>query len=210
MAESLMDEQDKQNALISEVGENFVEIDRLLDDELQAKMDRGNPFGPQEAEATTSLEADAGELGTWVGSYLEFPHESSRQRVLDNADDFKEQLARFEALDLTEEERARANELEETFEELAAQVEDVIDLEVPIQADQTVFSGLQADLDEVLDNEVEPWTRQQLDEAEEDAYTAIRWILITLAFVLLLGIVVGGAVAYFIGRRIISPVGKNP
>ena len=209
LAEALMDEQDEQNALISEVGEGFVEIDRLLDDELQANIDQGGADGPQKLEMTTSMEADVGELGTWFGSYLEFRHESSRQRVLDNADDFREELAQFEALELTEEERARANELEENFEQTVSQIEDTMDIEGSIQGDQTVFSGLQADLDDFLDDEVEPWTQQQLEEAEEDADAAITRVVVVLAVLILLGLLIDSALAYRIGRGIIGSLRKK-
>lgn len=150
------------------------------------------------------MEGDVGELGTWFGSYLEFLHESSRQRVLDNADDFREELAQFEALDLTEEEKTQANELGEIFEETVSQIESTMDIEGSIQADQAVFSGLQADLDEVLDDEVEPWTQQQLEEAEGDASAAISRVLVALAVLLLLGLLLDSAVVYRLGRRIIG------
>jgi hypothetical protein len=155
------------------------------------------------------MEADAGELGTWFGSYLEFRHESSRQRVLDNADDFREGLARFEALELTEEQKTQANELEEVFEENATQIEETMDIEGSIQGDQAVFSGLQADLDQVLDDEVEPWTLQQLEEAEEDASAAITRVVVMLAVLILLGVLIDSAVAYRIGKGIIGSVRKK-
>src|SRR5215218_2102343 len=76
----------------------------------------------------------------------------------------------------------------------------------PISADLQEFSRLQAELDGLFDEEVQPWTGQQLAEAEEDATAAIRNVYVTIGVLLLVGLLIGVLAAYLINRGIVRSV----
>jgi nitrogen fixation/metabolism regulation signal transduction histidine kinase len=76
------------------------------------------------------------------------------------------------------------------------------------EANEQQFLELQDDLDDVLDEEVQPWTRQQLAEAEEDANDAIQNVYVTTIVLLLLGLLSGILAAYLINRGILRSVNR--
>lgn len=208
LGEALMDRSELQNMLSEESDQAFKEIENLLEEEMLAGIDRGAPGGQEKVISTAELDDQATETNVYLQDYLLRPQTEYREDVLESIEEFREELTRFEELDLTEEERAQANELESLFDQNVTRVEGLIAVRESIQSDLESFVGLEANLNDVLDEEVEPWTRQQLQEAEEQAIGAIRGVLVTLAALLLLGLLVGSLAAYLIGRGIIGSVGK--
>lgn len=77
-----------------------------------------------------------------------------------------------------------------------------------LQPDEERFLELQDDLDRIFDEEVQPWTEQQLAEAEETASDSIRGVYVTIGVLMVLGIFLGAVAAYLISRGIISSVRK--
>ena len=61
-------------------------------------------------------------------------------------------------------------------------------------------------MDRIFDEEVQPWTEQQLEDSERAAEEAIRGAYLTLAILLIGGLLVGILAAYLINRGIISSV----
>jgi hypothetical protein len=60
----------------------------------------------------------------------------------------------------------------------------------------------------LLDEEVQPWATQQLQEAERDEGGTIQSIYRVISIMLLLGLLVGGLAAYLINWGIIHSVYK--
>ncbi len=126
LGERLMDGKDNQDELSSKINGDLEEADAILDEEIQANVDRAGPDGSRKAEQAARMEADLNEVSTWLGSYIQNPREEYREFVFDNVNDFEEELAAFEALDLTQEESDRAEALGELFEGTSSSIEEAI------------------------------------------------------------------------------------
>ncbi len=202
----LMDAKDDQDAATGRVNVSLVEIDEIFDNHLQAGAPGGGPEGAEKARLAAGMEADVAEVGTYVNNYLREPEDEYRALALESADDFREELARFEELDLTEEERDEAEELGNAFEELAGQSRDAFAAADSIAQREAEFVGLQEELDDVFDEDVQPWTERQLEEAEGAAAEAIRGVYATIIGLLLTGLLTGILAAYLINRGIVGSV----
>ena len=101
----LMDKRDERETLFRSISENFEVIDEILDEEIQANLDEAALDGQQKGMESAQMEADIAEVGTWLGNYLRVPTPAYRERIFDNAQDFREHLVRFKRLRLTKTER---------------------------------------------------------------------------------------------------------
>ena len=81
VGEALMNQKGQQETHFVTIAANFATLDEIIDDRLQAHIDREGPDGQQKAEEAVALEADGGEVGTWLGNYLQ-THEPEQQRVI--------------------------------------------------------------------------------------------------------------------------------
>ena len=76
------------------------------------------------------------------------------------------------------------------------------------QPDEERFLELQAELDRLFDEEVQPWTGRRLAESGQAANDSIRGVYLTIGVLMVLGLLLGAVAAYLISRGIISSVRK--
>ena len=67
---TLMELRDRRAALHDQLTAGFDEVDAILDDQIQAHLDLNSPDWEAKLEASSSLEGDVAEMGTWLGSCL--------------------------------------------------------------------------------------------------------------------------------------------
>ncbi len=109
---------------------------------------------PRNLEELTAVDAPVSEAeinvvgtGLVVLKYPESGDPQYRERVENVADDFKEELAVFEALDLTQEESDRAEELGELFEVTSSSIEEATIARDASRTDLNRFLELRADME---------------------------------------------------------------
>ncbi|MBA3472371.1 MAG: PAS domain S-box protein, partial [Rubrobacter sp.] len=167
-------------------------------------------------DASQEMEINLVEMNQDVSEYLQEGDSQYRERFAEDRAEFEESKARFDELIDAPTGREQAERIELLYGEYVALGESLMDQrdeqtgtpDDSTEADKQEFLELQDNLDEVLDEEVQPWASQQLAEAEEDANNAIRNVYATIIVLLLLGFLVGGAAAYLISRGIVGSVRK--
>ncbi len=92
LGDTLMDQADRRETLFTTIGENFQELDEILDEKIQANMDLHGPDGAAKLKESVDMEADIAEVGTWLGSYLRTPKEEYKIRVIDNTQDVRAEI----------------------------------------------------------------------------------------------------------------------
>ena len=206
LGDTLMDQTDRRESLSRAIGQNFSELDKILDEKIQANIDLQGPDGLEKFKESVDMEADIAEVGNWLGNYLRTPEVVYKFRISDDSEDFWEELKQFNSLRLTEAEQDWAAELENLFSQTEVLVTEVIALEDDITANLAEFQDLQSGLDTILDDEIQVLTRQDLTEATQVAHD-MEARTNTLVFLLLLGgLVCGTLTAIAITRGITGPV----
>src|SRR5918998_3208517 len=184
----------------------FIErsVNRALDETIRVE-------GPTRA-ASYEMEINATEMARDVQDYLATGDARYRERFEDNRADFERFKARYDALVDTEKGEEHGDRIEALYQEYTA-LGGVLTAGGPSSAqdgaagsDRRRFLELQAELDRIFDEEVQPWTAQQLEDSERVAEDAIRGVYLTLAILLIGGLFVGVLAAYLINRGIISSV----
>ncbi len=151
---TLMDQANRREGLSRAIGQNFEELDEILGEKIQARIDLQAPDGPEKLMAVVDMETDIAEVGNWLGNYLRAPEVVYKVRVFDDAEDFWEELSRFKKLPLTAEEQHWAAELEDLLSQTQALITDVIALEDDLDANLAEFASLRTKLDAILDDEI--------------------------------------------------------
>ncbi len=142
LGDTLMDQADRREKLSASIGDNFEQLDEILDENIKANADGQAPDGYAKLMAATQMEADIAEVGNWLGSYLRTPKDEYKLRVFDNIQDVQAEFSQFGSLRLTPEERGWAAELEVLFSQTQVLVTDIIALEDDIAANLGEFVDL--------------------------------------------------------------------
>ncbi len=162
--------------------------------------------------ASFEMEINVAEMARDVLDYLDTGDTRYREQFEDNRADFERFKDRYDALVDTERGEKQGDRIEALYEEYAALGENLTGAEPSggqggaLGSDKRRFLELQAELDAVFDEEVQPWHARQLREAEAAAEDAIRSVSATLAGLLIGGLLVGVLAATFINRGIIGSV----
>ncbi|QIN77576.1 PAS domain S-box protein [Rubrobacter marinus] len=199
-----MDKKDAVDELFSTVGEEFDATDGLVEEGLAAAGDTEADAG--KLRALAEIESNISNANNSLIAYLQDPEEEYREDFLTEVDEVRGAITRYRGLDLTAEEESRTRELEERFEETASVAEEGLILRASILRDTEEFRRLQDNLDDVLDEEVQPWTRQQLEEAEGVAASEISDVYLSLLGLIAVGLLIGVGASTLIGRGIMRSV----
>jgi methyl-accepting chemotaxis protein len=184
-----MDKRDEQEAIFEAITQHAEKMDGIIDSELQPKLDPRDPNGSIRLEGLNSLEADIAEVGMWLANYQRTRNPKYKALISHNEREFRETLARFKALNLTNEERRLVKVLEALFNKTVSSTRKVIALEEDIHAQSNKVIQLRGQIDLLLDNEIQPLAIEDLykvrREADEISVSVVRWILWLIPFFVL-------------------------
>ena len=160
--------------------------------------------------AAYEMEINVIEIGRDVEEYRLTGDERYLERFRDDRADFRRFKARYDGLADTERGRELGREISVAYADYVALGERLVESPdtggAGLGPDEERFLRLQEELDRILDEEVQPWTGQQLVEAEENAADSIRGVYVTIVVLLVVGLLAGALAAYLINRGIISSV----
>lgn len=206
LGKTLMAAKDEQAARFATMAANFSRLDVLLDDHLQANLDRRGPDGTRKAEEAVALEADAAETGTWLGNYLRTHTPDYRTRIADNADDFRRHLTTFRAFRLTVAEQRLVDEVDALFQQTTDEIHQILTLHDAMQQQLNAFLALRNQMDDVLDDELQTLTMQDLSVSVAAVDHASTRVLRILTVLLPLFLVFGLGMTLLIVRNIKNPL----
>jgi signal transduction histidine kinase len=201
VGDTLMNTKDEQSALLAQVGECFEKVDEILDERIQPNTNRRELQGLQKVEVAANMEADAAEMGTWLGHYLQTHKAEYKERIFDNANDFLEHLAQFRTLHLTEETTRWAGELEAIFNRTMSQITRALELNGSLREDQKRFINLRTELDTILDEKIQVATFNDMEAAKAEARQRVKYLHMASLALLGIGLTITCGATAIIARR---------
>ncbi|MDQ4128228.1 MAG: PAS domain S-box protein [Actinomycetota bacterium] len=164
--------------------------------------------------ASYEMEINVAEMGRDTLDYMDTGNTRYREQFEDNRADFERFKARYDALVDTERGENQGDRIEALYEEYAALGENLTSGEPSggqggvLRPGERRFLELQAELDALFDEDVQPWHTRQLEEAEAAAGDAIRSVYLTVVGLLFGGLLASVLAATFINRSIVGSVLK--
>jgi len=160
----LLDLRDRREALHARLSAEIEAFDRLF-----ASADFKSPDYDEKHRETLGAAADVGEMGTWIGHYLASSRDDSRQRAFDDLGRVEAHVMTLRRLRLSPEEVALATRVDESVRQISSDLHEVVQVQESLRENQKRFTRLRNELDEVLDEDVQPRTQRDLLAAQQDA-----------------------------------------
>ena len=204
LSESLMDGNDEQRAANDRVEEGFAGVRNILGEQSRAGVNARGPDGLQKGREAASMSGAVAGVERSLRGHLRNPSQETLDRGSRSAGDFREALARFERLDLTGQERDRADELRERFDATMNDLNDLLVRNASLREDAGRFSDLRADLEGALNEEEGAQRSGSLrgatDEVLGQTQTLVLVVLAAVLFALAVVLFAGGGAASHVGR----------
>lgn len=208
LGEEMMNHKDQQEALFATIALNFEKIDDIIDEKIQGQIDRKGRDGLKKVEVSANIETDIGEVGTWLGHYLRTSKKEHKERIFDNINDLREELTLFKNLALTEAEKGWIAEMEKLLNQTFPLIEETLVLNDNRQEEIKKFVRLRAQMDDVLDEEIQLLTHQDLAAAKEDAHQTVGKTYVAIILLGIISLGVGSGAVVIFARGILQPVGR--
>ncbi|HWO43357.1 MAG TPA: ATP-binding protein [Candidatus Eisenbacteria bacterium] len=206
LGETLMNTRDRQDAIFSTVAKTLEDLDRIIDTEIEPKLDLSISDAIAKVRSLGSLEADLAEIGIWLANYQRLRNPEFKALISRNEQEFRAGLAQFKALDLSQSEKRWLGAVERRFSPMMLSVEKVVALEDDLQVQSKRFIDLRSKMDDILDREMQMLAqeylyrpRKQVDDAVAAVIQRIHWLV---AFFFLSGV----TLAILLIRAITKPV----
>ena len=164
--------------------------------------------------ASFEMEINTVEISRDVMDYVVTGAPRYREQFADDRADFERFKARYDGLVETREGGELGDRIDSIYGDYAALGKKLMNeregyddnVDGQFEEDQREFLALQSDLNDLLDEEIQPRTEEQLVEGKRRAEDALFAVYATIGLLLLVGLVVGALAAYLINRGIIASV----
>lgn len=174
VSDKMIAARDAESVRFGQVMRNIEQIDEILDERLENRVDRSARGATEKLVDTIDLEADVGEVGIWLAMYRHSRREQDRDLIWSNVEEFKEQAARLRLNPyLTTAERRTVAAIEALFQATVKAIQDVLAFDAQILEDGRRFEALRRQLDDVLDEDIQVLAIDGLDQPIVNANAAI-------------------------------------
>ncbi len=203
----MMDENDEKEAALVRVREGYAGIEATLG-EIQENASSQGSDGSRKGQEAASMSAAVDSLEYSLTGYLQDPDQDYLDLASSSTGDFNEARAAFRRLQLSGEERDQAEELETLFDHTLDESNDVLALDYSVRRNEPEFTDLRAELESVLEEEVEAQRSLQGTRPQETSQVLGRTqTLILLAFAVVLAAL---AAILFFASGAAARVGQGP
>lgn len=172
LGKTLMDQKDEQDLIFSKIGAAFENIDKIVDDKIQANLDPPGADGIKKTILAGEIEVNIAEVGVWLGNYLRTPNKAYKERIFTTANNFLKELGQFKELKLTEAEKHWTGELEKVFKRNLPLLQRALLVHDSHRDGVDKFLGLRAKLDNLLADEIQLVAMKNLGESKKQAAEA--------------------------------------
>jgi signal transduction histidine kinase len=208
LANLLMDRKDEEEVLFAELGEGLEQIDKIIDDRMQPRIERAGPDGPKKVELFQDLEADIAELAFWVANYRRAPQPEYKEFIFANDDEFQDGLTSLKSLALTPAERRAIAELDDIHSRMMTATREILATDDYLRHRTQRLVSLQTEMDHILDEEIQVLALQELQAPWQEAEARAGTVLETIRFVIPVFLLSAGVVAFLLIRSITAPLGR--
>ena len=207
LADTLTRIEDEQAAKMAAILSRFDEMGVILDEKIQPSLTPDVPESSRKLHAAHEMEISSKGIAGNLANYLRTHQETYAEQVSDGEQDFERFIALYEGLDLSSQERQWAADVHVLFDESATLAGEIIELDREQALALADFVTVRRVMGTILD-EIQALTYEGLAAAKDDAGKSIISAQGALLTVLIGSFVVGGGMAFAIGRGITRPIRK--
>jgi signal transduction histidine kinase len=183
--ETFTNKQNSQKTLYAAIVKNFERIHEVINQKLCTEIDLKGPDGYDKMLGTSKIETSISLISSWLGMHLQSPDKDYKKLIFDNIDIVKDEFKRFNNFNLTEEERHSITELQTVLNQTVPDIKELLIVNDYLQTNADVHKDKRAQIDEILDEEFEIFTRADLEHAKKSGQKMVQTaVTVTLILVL--------------------------
>ena len=206
IGETLINKKDQQDRLSAAVAVNFQNMYDTIDELLHTSIAEHQQDDIDRLKIVMTMNTIMAQVSSWLGSYLWISNPQYRERIYDNTEKFWEKIAEFQRHALNSEEERRLVEIKTGFQQIEALIKSVLALTDTLQENVHKFLKLRAEMDEILDEQIQALKQADMNAAKESADWAADAVMQTVGVAILVFFLIGLSAALLIIRTVKGPL----
>jgi signal transduction histidine kinase/HAMP domain-containing protein len=206
--ETLKDKQNSQKALYAETVKKFEKIPDIIKQKLCSGIDLNGQDGYEKMLGTSKIEASISLIATWLGIHLQSPDKDYKKLIFDNIAIVENELERFKNFYLTEQEREGVEELQNILSQIVPNITEILVVNDYLQTNTYEHKNKRAQIDEILDEEFEIFSRSDLEHAKQSGQKMVQTAVTVTLILVLTGFIDVFVFSAAITNTITTPITK--
>ncbi|MBT4512367.1 MAG: PAS domain-containing protein, partial [Chloroflexi bacterium] len=195
---------DQQSTEIKALLEDIEDISESVDNRLIVQIDPGDPHAATKLEAAFGLKFDMLAISQATNDYTSNPDTTRQQKVQDAQADFQGHMEMYRGTALTTLEESWLAEIGDDFDDVMSDGSNLMALTEDLDELLTQHEQDTNEIIVILDNEIQPIIRLELAKSANDAGDSLDAARIWTIVLGVLGLVVGGVLAWIVSRRVVK------
>lgn len=182
--------------------EDVKEVGDLVESKLRVPIDANDLDAETKLEAAFGLELSLLEISTSMESYAAQPAIAMSQTVQGAKADFRDFVMMFKGTSLSVLEESWISEIDSDFDDIISNGDDIVALADNLDLIVTDYEQDLGKIITVLDDQIQPLIDYELVATADDTNNALEAATVWSLVLGILGLVIGGSLAWIISRRI--------
>lgn len=208
LAWKLIEIENRQTIRLESLTANFLKMDNILDDEIQASLKPGSYTDHQKIDAAMEMEININGIGKHLAKYTATGQSVHLNGIRKDQKDFLEAFKIYESLALTSGEKKSTELLRNLFYHNTRLIQEIIGSYQEEQKGIKELTDLRKTFDDILDDEVQAKAQSDLLRANLVGQETMQRTIRTVFALFLLSIGLGAGVWLYLSMMIIRPM-KN-
>jgi two-component system sensor histidine kinase/response regulator len=206
IGQSLMDQKEEQEDLAGKIIKSIEALDAMLDDRVPSGQSPVGSDGVKKTAIASELGGSNAAVGTWLGHFLRTSKKEYKDRIFDNAKEFRRHLDTLKMFKLEYRERFWVRDLEVRFNRTMSLVQTVLATHDSLQRDQDQFLNARAKMEVLVNDDLQLSAAQNLDQSKKQADAASTYVIWIYSLLIPSFIIISIGAALLIIRSIRRPL----
>jgi len=206
--ETFVNKQNNQKTLYAGVVRNFEKVHEIINQKLRTGISLKKQDGYDKMFGISKMETSISLVATWLGAHLQSPDKDYKKLIFDNIAVVEGELERFDELNLNKEEQEGVTELQTVLSQIIPNIKEILVVNDYLQTNAREHEDKRAQIDDILDDEFEIFTRSDLEDAKKTGQKMVQTAVTVTLILVLTGFIDVFVFSAAITNTITTPITK--
>lgn len=206
--ETFVNKQKNQKFLYVDIVKNFEKLHEIINQKLRSGINIKKQDGYDKMLQTSKIETSMSLVATWLGAHLQSSDEDYKKLIFDNITVVEDELKKFDNYNLSKTEQEGITEIQAVLDQTIPDIKEIIVVNDYLQTNANEHINKKAQIDDILDDEFEIFTRTDLEHAKKASQKMVQTAVTVTLILVLTGFIDVFVFSAAITNTITTPITK--
>ena len=206
--DTFVNKQNNQKSLYAAIVKNFEKLHEIINQKLRTGINLKKQDGYDKMLQTSKMETSMSLVATWLGAHLQSSDRDYKKLIFENIAVVEDELKKFDSYNLSKDEREGVTELQTLLSQTIPDIKEILVVNDFLQTNAREHEDKRAEVDDILDEEFEIFTRTDLEYAKKTGHKMVQTAVTVTLILVLTGFIDVFVFSAAITNTITTPITK--